>query len=184
MKSTAEVTHYPSVNIALHWATLILMIAIYASIEWHESLPRGTDLRRQTEDWHIYLGLILLPMALYRFYLILNAPIPAILPAPPQWQMLSSKALKVYLYVLMIGMPLIGWVMVSAQGHAVSFFGLPLPALAAKSEGLADLAKEAHELLGTSGYIFITLHAAAGLYHHFIVKDNTLRRLLPKFMQP
>jgi cytochrome b561 len=183
MKSATSTSYYGSMNIALHWTTLVLMIAIYASIEWHETLPRGTDLRRLTEDWHIYLGLILLPLALFRFVVILRTSIPAITPTPPRWQLIASTTLKVYLYVLMIGMPIIGWIMLSAEGHSVAFFSIPLPALAPESEALADIAKEAHEILGTSGYAFITLHAIAGLYHHFIVKDDTLRRMLPKALR-
>jgi cytochrome b561 len=180
MKNAASTSHYGAMSIALHWTTLALIIAIYVSIQWHETLPRGTELRRLTEDWHIYLGLILLPLALYRFIIILRTSIPPITPTPPRWQLLASKALKVYLYVLMIGMPIIGWILLSAEGHTVALFSLPLPALAPESEALADTAKEAHEILGASGYAFITLHAIAGLYHHFFVKDDTLRRILPK----
>lgn len=183
MKNATSTSYYGTINIALHWTVLALMIAIYASIEWHETLPRGTDLRRLTEDWHIYLGLLLLPLALFRFIVILRTSIPAITPTPPRWQLLASTTLKVYLYVLMIGMPIIGWIMLSAEGHSVAFFSIPLPALAPESEALADLAKEAHEILGISGYIFIALHAIAGLYHHYIVKDDTLRRILPKALR-
>jgi len=172
---------YTSLSIALHWLTLLLMVAIYVAIELHESLPRGHALRRPMEDWHIYLGVCLLPIAIFRGVMILRSSIPPIQPAPPAWQIGVTKAMKVYLYVLMIGAPIIGWIMVNAEGNPVMLFGLTLPTLVSASEGLADFMSEVHELLGVSGYFFIGIHAFAGLYHHYLVKDNTLVRMLPKF---
>ena len=175
-------SRYMPISVALHWITLFLMIAIYASIELHEALPRGNSLRGPMEDWHIYLGLCLLPIAVYRAIVILKSQIPVISPAPPDWQLLVTKFMKIYLYVLMIGAPIVGWVLVSAEGHVVTLFGVSLPPLAPTSEGLAELAAEAHEVLGLSGYAFIAIHALAALYHHYFVKDNTLKRMLPRFI--
>lgn len=179
MSNTATHDRYSKLSITLHWLTLVLMAAIYITIELHESLPRGHALRRPMEDWHIYLGVCLLPIALFRAVTILRAQIPAIVPQPPVWQMRITKLMKVYLYVLMIGAPLIGWIMVNAEGHIVNLWGLALPTLVSESESLAGLASEAHEVLGVSGYIFIAVHAFAALYHHYLVKDNTLKRMLP-----
>lgn len=179
MHTSGSASHYPKLSIALHWFTLLLMIAIYVAIEMHESLPRGHALRGPMEDWHIYLGVCLLPIAIFRAIVILRSNIPAIVPPPPAWQHKLTLAVKAYLYVLMIGTPLIGWIMVNAEGHAVTLWGLALPTVVSASEGLADFASEAHELLGVSGYFFIGLHAIAALYHHYLVKDNTLRRMLP-----
>ena len=182
MNHMNSANRYPPLSVALHWMTLVLMIAIYASIEIHEILPRGTTMRRLTEDWHIYLGLCLLPIAIYRGTVVLRLQIPAITPQPPNWQMTITKLMKIYLYVLMIGMPLLGWIFMNAEGHAVTLFGIPLPSLAPESEGLAEFAEEAHEVLGISGYLFIAVHALAALYHHYLVKDNTLKRILPRFL--
>jgi len=79
----------------------------------------------------------------------------------------------------MIVMPLVGWLLLSAEGKPIPFFGLHLPALIGKSKYLADLIKEIHETGGTIGYFIIGLHAAAALCHHYFVRDNTLRRMLP-----
>lgn len=179
MINIARQDRYSTLSITLHWLTLVLMVAIYASIELHESLPRGHALRGPMEDWHIYLGVCLLPIALFRAVTILRAKVPAIVPQPPTWQMRITKLMKLYLYVLMIGTPLIGWIMVNAEGHVVRLWGLALPSLVSESESLAGLASEAHEVLGISGYFFIAIHAFAALYHHYLVKDNTLKRMLP-----
>jgi cytochrome b561 len=79
----------------------------------------------------------------------------------------------------MIAMPLIGWLLLSASGKPVPFFGLELPALIGKNRELASTIKEIHEFLGTAGYYLIGLHAAAALYHHYVTTDNTLTRMLP-----
>jgi cytochrome b561 len=79
----------------------------------------------------------------------------------------------------MIGMPLLGWLTLSAQGKQIPLFGLHLPPLMAEQKSIADWSKEIHEVLGTVGYFLIALHASAALYHHYFVRDNTLRRMVP-----
>jgi len=105
--------------------------------------------------------------------------VPRIQPAPPKWQNLFAKLMHVALYALMIGMPIMGWLALSAEGRVVSFFGMHLPQLVNESKSVADWAKELHETGGTIGYFLIGLHAAAALFHHYVVRDNTLRRMLP-----
>jgi cytochrome b561 len=79
----------------------------------------------------------------------------------------------------MIAMPLLGWLALSAKGAPVSLFGLPLPALIGPSKALARNMKQIHETIATAGYFLIGLHAAAALFHHYVVHDNTLVRMLP-----
>ena len=88
------------------------------------------------------------------------------------------------LYLLMIAMPLGGWLILSASGKPIPFFGLELPALVAENQALADQVKEIHEIGGTAGYWLIGLHAAAALFHHYIQRDNTLRRMWPRNPAP
>jgi cytochrome b561 len=79
----------------------------------------------------------------------------------------------------MIGQPLLGWLILSANGDPIPFFGLQLPALIAENKDLVDVLKEVHETSGTVGYFLVGLHAAAALFHHYITRDNTLVRMLP-----
>ena len=81
---------------------------------------------------------------------------------------------------LLIGLPLAGWVILSAAGKPIPFFGLELPALVAPDTDLAKFVKGWHEWFGALGYWLIGLHALAGLYHHYVVRDNTLLRMLPQ----
>lgn len=179
MSNLSQQQKYAPLSIALHWLTLVLMIAIYASIELHEIIPRGNPLRRAMEDWHIYLGLCMLPLGIYRLVVNLRLKAPSIDPLPPRWQLQLNGLMKIYLYGLMILMPLLGWIFLNAEGHVVKLFFIPMPSLAPLSESLAGLTEEAHEIMGVSGYLFISLHALAALYHHYLVKDTTLRRILP-----
>ena len=174
---------YAPITISIHWLSVALMIGIYASIELHEIIPRSNPLRGDMEDWHIYLGLTLLVLAIGRLVINLRMQAPAITPTPPAWQMLLNKGMKLYLYTLMLLMPLLGWVYLSANEEAISWFGIALPAIAPVSEFLAEFSEEAHEIIGKSAYLFIGLHAAAALYHHYLVKDDTLRRMLPRFLR-
>ena len=92
--------------------------------------------------------------------------------------MLATLA-SLALYAIMIGMPLAGWLLLSAAGKPIPFFGLQLPALIGPDKALAGQIKEVHELVGTLGYFLIGAHAAAALFHHYIKRDNTLLRMLP-----
>jgi cytochrome b561 len=125
------------------------------------------------------IGISVFILAWLRFGVNIASLTPRIEPNPPRWQVLSAKFMHVALYILMIGMPLLGWLLLSASGKPIPYFGLELPALVAKNKDLADLLKEIHETGGTIGYFLIGLHAIAGLFHHYFVKDNTLRRILP-----
>ena len=88
--------------------------------------------------------------------------------------------MHVALYVFMIGMPIFGWLIVSAEGHSVWFYGIELPPLIGENKDLAKQIEGWHVLGGTLGYWLIGLHAAAGLYHHYFMRDNTVLRMLPK----
>ncbi len=83
MNSLSQRQKYAPVSIALHWITVILMLLIYASIELHEVIAEGNSLRGAMEDWHIYLGLCMLPLGVYRLVINLKMQPPGIMPRPP-----------------------------------------------------------------------------------------------------
>lgn len=171
---------YGSLSIGLHWVMLLLLIAVYACVDLTDFYPKGSDSRAALKTWHFMLGLSVLALGLLRLVLNLASPAPRIEPNPPRWQNLSAKLMHLALYALMIGLPLAGWLLLSASGKPIPFFGLQLPALISENKELAGLIKEVHEAGGTIGYFLIGLHAVAGLYHHYVVRDNTLVRMLPK----
>ena len=176
-------SRYGSLSITLHWLTLLLIASVYACIELRGNFPKGSDIREGLKTWHFMLGLSVLVLVVFRATVHFVGVVPRIQPAPPKWQNLFAKLMHVALYALMIGMPIMGWLALSAEGRVVSFFGMHLPQLVNESKSVADWAKELHETGGTIGYFLIGLHAAAALFHHYVVRDDTLRRMLPRHAQ-
>jgi superoxide oxidase len=171
---------YGSLAITLHWLTLLLLVAVYACINLSEVFPRGSGLREGLKAWHYTLGLCVLVLAGIRLIANLADRAPVIRPEPPAWQRVAAKVVHVALYGLMIGLPLIGWLLLSARGRPIPFLGVQLPSLIAESRAVGRSIKEVHEFIGNAGYFLIGVHAAAALFHHYIVSDDTLRRMLPR----
>jgi cytochrome b561 len=154
---------------------LLLIVAVYATMELKSIFPKGSPSREAMAIWHYMLGLSVFFLVWLRLLMHFAGPDPVIEPALPTWQVLSAKVMHWALYGLMICLPLLGWLTLSAKGTPVPFFGLELPALIGKSEALAKWFKDVHEATATAGYFLIGLHAAAALYHHYWKRDNTLR---------
>lgn len=170
---------YHLASISLHWLMLLLFVAVYASIELRVLFEKGTPERDTMKSLHFMLGLLMFALVWLRLAVRARFPAPLVQPAPPPLEALAAKVAHLLLYALMIGMPLAGWLALSAAGKPIPFFGLELPALIGKNKELASQIKEVHEWVGTAGYYLIGAHAAAALFHHYIKGDNTLRRMQP-----
>jgi cytochrome b561 len=177
LKDTPE--KYAPLVIALHWLVLALMVAAYVSMEFRDVFERGSAGRDLMKASHYVIGLTILLLATARLVAHVAFAAPAILPPPPLWQSLAAKAMHVALFALMIVLPIVGWLILSAEGEPPVFFGIALPALIGPDRDLAETFEEVHETIATLGYGLIGFHAAAALYHHYVVRDNTLRRMLP-----
>ena len=171
---------YGAVSVGFHWLMLGLLIAVYACMELRGYFPKGSAPREAMKTWHFMLGLSVLALAAARLLSNLFDRAPGITPLPPKWQTLSAHAMHIALYTLMLGLPLLGWLLLSASGKPIPFFGSHLPALLAENKDTADLIKEVHEAGATVGYVLIGAHAAAALFHHYVMRDDTLRRMLPR----
>ncbi|WET08596.1 MULTISPECIES: cytochrome b [unclassified Pseudomonas] len=173
-------SRYSTMSIALHWLMLVLLAVVYACIEFRGIFPKGSGGRALIVEMHYMLGLTVFVLVWLRLFARSLGVAPKIVPAPPQWQSLLATLMHIALYALMIGMPIAGWLIVSAQGHSVMFYGIELPPLIGENKDLSKQIKEWHELGGAIGYWLIGLHAAAGLYHHYFMRDNTVLRMIPK----
>ena len=178
-----QATRYAPVAIGLHWLMLFLIATVYAAMEFRGIFPKGSALRDDMKTWHYMLGLSVLVLVVLRLLIRLTHSEPPIQPAPPPWQNALAKLVHLALYALMIGLPVAGWLTLSAKGDLIPFFGLQLPPLIAASKANAQWIKEIHEVGATIGYFLIGLHAAAALFHHYYVRDNTLLRMLPTRVQ-
>lgn len=172
-------TRYHPLSIGAHWLTLALMVAVYALIELRDLYPKGSDPREAMKTWHSMLGLVIFGLVFLRLALRATFRAPPVVPELPRWQEIPAAAMHLTLYVFMIAMPLLGWFMLSAKGKPVPFFGVELPSLLAPDRALGKRIESVHEVIGTIGYYLIGLHALAALLHHYVMHDNTLRRMLP-----
>lgn len=159
---------------------LVVLVAVYACMELADFFPKGSDTRASLKAWHYTLGLSVFGLVWIRLAVKLGGRAPLIDPASPIWQVRLAQLVQIALYALMIGLPLIGWFLLSARGEIIPFFGVQLPALIAENKDAADWIKEVHEIGAGAGYFLVGLHALAALYHHYFLHDNTLRSMLPK----
>jgi cytochrome b561 len=130
-------------------------------------------------DLHKATGITILALVLVRVSWRLSHPVPAPVPMPT-WQHWAAEIAHGLLYAAMILLPLTGWLMSSSGGYDVKWYGLfTVPALVEKSDVLFPIAKWLHEYLGYATIGLIVIHVLGALYHHRVLKDATLRRMLP-----
>jgi cytochrome b561 len=174
---------YGAVGKFLHWGIVILIITQYVIAEAAEELPDGLE-KLAMITRHKSIGLLVLTLALARIgWKIANRGLPQPVPmAPPQ--RIAAAAGHGLLYLLLLVLPLSGWAMSSAANYPVAFFGLfELPALVGPDHDLHEALEEVHETLFNGVVVVAVLHALAALFHHFWMKDDSLRRMLP-FAKP
>lgn len=176
---SASQQSYSNWMVRLHWLTVLLIIAIYASIEFRGIFEKGTVERDLIKEVHFVLGLSLWLITLLRLVVRRFSVIPAIEPAPSVMAIKISGLMHLALYGFLLLMPLLGWLILSAGDKVIPFWGFQLPALIGPDPDLASSIKEIHELVGTAGYVLIAVHTLGALAHHYRLKDNTLKRMLP-----
>ncbi|HET9694726.1 MAG TPA: cytochrome b [Steroidobacteraceae bacterium] len=178
LRNTAEA--YGSLSKFLHWAIVLLIISQYFIAEAAEEAGDGTPERASLMAWHISFGLLVLLLALVRIaWKIVNKGQPAVI-GQVAWQRTAASVGHGLLYLLILLQPLSGWLVVSSGGSAAGFFGwFHFPALVAENHDLHEALEEVHELLFNVLLGVAVVHVAAALYHHWVLKDATLRRMLP-----
>lgn len=169
---------YSTASIILHWLMLLVIVGVFGAMELREYYPKGSGPREMLKSWHFTLGLTVFLLVWLRIAARLLTPSPAPLDEPT-WRSVPARTVHLALYALMIVMPLAGWALLSAEGDAIPFYGLALPALIAPNEALGKQIKELHELGGDIFFWLIGAHAAAALAHHYLLKDRLLMRMMP-----
>jgi cytochrome b561 len=163
----------------LHWIIVALVITqvILASIA-HE-LPLGME-KLAVLARHKSVGITILGLAVIRLLWRWMNPTPALPDTLKPYERMLAKVTHAGLYVLLFAMPITGWIMSSARNFPVSWFGLvQLPDFVAPNRPLYDAMHQTHGVLAWILGLTALLHAAAALKHHFVLKDDVLRRMLP-----
>ena len=169
-------SRYGFVTIGFHWMMAVLIIGMLSLGLYMISLPKG-PYKFFLYGWHKQIGAVILILSLVRlFWRVINIT-PTL--ALPLWEKFTALAVHWGFYGLMIAMPLSGWLMTNASGRSVSFFKLfDLPILMSKNDFLNDLFGNIHEYLAYLFIAAIILHTIAALKHHYVDKDDILKRML------
>jgi cytochrome b561 len=176
LRNTADT--YGSLAKFLHWAIVLLIVPQYFLAEAADELPNGIE-KLQLITWHKSLGMLVLLLALVRIgWKLANRGLPG--PVGEPWQRKAAAAGHGMLYLLILAQPFSGWLMSSAANYPVTLFGwFQFPALIGENHDLHEALEEVHELLFTLLLVVAAVHIAAALYHHYILRDGVLRRMLP-----
>jgi cytochrome b561 len=128
---------------------------------------------------HFMFGLLVLLLVLLRLVARRLSPKPPAYSSVGWFKLLhiGSQVAHWALYSFMLGMPLMGWMVLSAAGKPVPFFGFVMPALIGPDEALAKQLKNLHETVGSLGYVLIGMHVLAAFFHQFILKDHLMARM-------
>ena len=170
---------YTRTAIALHWLIALLIFGIFPLGLYMADLPLSPR-KLQLYSYHKWAGITVLLLAVLRMLWRLRHRPPALIAGMPRWQRIVAHGAHHALYLLLLAVPLSGWLMSSALGFQVIWFGvLPLPDLIAKNKEIGEALKGVHAGLNYTLLAVVLAHAGAALWHHVVDRDGTLARMLP-----
>lgn len=162
----------------LHWLIALGIIAAFSLALYVDDM-KLSPAKIALINYHKWIGITVLGLVAVRLLWRLTHPAPKPPAQMQRWEIGVAHATHALLYVLMFAVPLGGWLFSSAKGYPVVWLGLVrLPDLVSKNPQLAETFINLHSLGGWSIVILAALHAAAALKHHFISRDDVLRRML------
>lgn len=162
----------------LHWLMALLIVA-QALGGWVIDEMDSSPLKVDAMTTHKSLGITLLLLLLVRLVWRWTHTAPPLPTGSKAWEILAARLSHLALYLLMIAVPLSGWLSASTSIIPWKLWWLiPWPRLASPSKDLHDLAEELHEGLIWALAAVLALHVAAALYHHYVKRDPVLRRML------
>jgi len=165
----------------LHWLIALLIVAQFVLARMAAPLPLGAHKLALLAE-HKSFGMTVLMLAVIRFAWRLKNQPPALPTDMHRAERFLARFTHVSLYVLLIAMPLSGWLMSSAKNYSVSWFGaFSWPNLIKPSETAFSFFRTLHHLLSNVLFVIAALHILAALKHHFWNKDDVLVRMLPDF---
>ena len=170
-------TTYTPVAKGLHWLMAAMILGLLALGLYMHELPLSPK-KLELYAWHKWFGVTVFLLVWLRLAWRVTHRPPALPDSISPLMRLAAHAGHFLLYVLMIAIPLSGWLMSSAKGFQTVWFGvLPIPDLLGRDRELGDLLQQVHKLLNLLLMLTLAGHVVAALWHHFVLKDDTLRRM-------
>lgn len=180
MNQTAP--RYTGTAIALHWLLAALVITAFGLGLTMIEMPGITPTKLKMFNYHKWLGVTIFGLAVLRLLWRLFHPAPPPPPSMPLWQRRVASVTHWLLYALIFAIPLSGYFYSLAAGFPVVYLGLvPLPVLIEPDDQLKEVLKQTHFVLNTTLCTLVIIHVGAALKHHFINRDDVLKRMLPRF---
>ncbi|HEY0412853.1 MAG TPA: cytochrome b/b6 domain-containing protein [Allosphingosinicella sp.] len=176
--ATATRTRYDATSIALHWATVVLVLLNFATAELWGLFARPT--RHLMIVSHMSFGILLSVVVVARIVWRL-VPGHQVEPASRGWDERLAKGAQYLLYLLLLAQSALGYIVRWSEGQAMSFFGLLIRApFAPMTKAEHHTLMERHNVIGWMIIVLAAGHAAAAIYHHFVLRDRVLERMLPR----
>lgn len=169
----------PKKLVILHWLT-VLCVCVAATFILVRDEVDGRVLRQWLLEGHRHFGLFVLMLFFVR--VALRIRLGKLPPAANTSRVIRIAAglTHIALYAVLLALPLLGWSLSNAEDKPVHLLGLTLPALVHADEDLADQLQAWHVDAAWLLLALVSLHIAAALWHHFILRDGTLRMMLPR----
>ena len=172
-------SHYTPTAIALHWLVFVLIACGFSLALYMTDLPLSPR-KLKYYSLHKWIGVTVFMLALARVAWRLTHAAPPLPATMPAWQRAAATATHAILYVLIIVIPISGWLHSSTTGLPTVYLGLiQLPDLLARDKALAGTLKTVHAALNYLLFVLVAIHAAAAVKHHFVDRDDIVARMLP-----
>lgn len=174
-----DLVRYSRVAIWLHWIIAALVALNLVLGFFHEDLDK--PVRSAMMSVHKATGLTILILTLARLAWRLAHRPPPFDPVLKAWEAGLARLIHGLFYLLLVALPLSGWILVSTSNRVTSWFGLfdvaPLPV--SRDEDVHELLEQVHKLLGYAALVLIALHVAGALKHHFDGHRHLIGRMAP-----
>ena len=167
---------YGNISKLLHWLIAVLIICMLVFGYFLEDVPKAYQ--SFAYNSHKLIGLTILTLMLLRLLWALVNVKPASPPGTKPWERVAEHVMHWSLYLFVICMPIAGWLGSVAAGHAPSLGNMKIELPIAENKVLADAAFDVHNTFAIIIIVLVSMHFLAALFHHYIRKDNVLRRML------
>ena len=171
--------HYGLIAISLHWIIAIMTFTLFGLGLWMVELGYYDDWYKQAPTLHEGIGVFLFLFFLLRTLWRWLNTIPKPLISHKRWETTAASIVKFLLTIILLSIGISGYLIGTSRGDALAVFNLfSIPASLSGLPNQADLMGDIHWFLAWSLMFIISIHALAALKHHFVDKDNTLKRIL------